>query len=131
MFFTFRIFEQLALALQTELPWNFSLYLNIFYHSGFEQIVLALKISSPGGWPTPRLARLWSQQPLILMYSKIHTTIASMADDQAQSMPLLRCTWSRLNDSPLNFIVLLFGHKQCVWWFHMAEFTLKTDVIEL
>ena len=34
-FLSFRIFEQLALALKTELPWNFSLYWYIFYHSGF------------------------------------------------------------------------------------------------
>jgi len=27
--------EQLAIALKTELPWNFSMYSNIFYHSGF------------------------------------------------------------------------------------------------
>jgi len=32
--FTFRIFEQLALALKSSVPWNFSLYWNIFYHWG-------------------------------------------------------------------------------------------------
>ena len=34
-FSPFRIFEQVVLALKTELPWNFSLYWNIFYHLGF------------------------------------------------------------------------------------------------
>ena len=33
--FTFRIFEQLRFPWKTELPWNFSPYWNIFYHSGF------------------------------------------------------------------------------------------------
>ena len=32
---TFRIFEQLALALKTELPWKFSLYWLYFLHSEF------------------------------------------------------------------------------------------------
>jgi len=35
MLFTFRIFEQLALALKNSVTWNFSLYWNISYHSGF------------------------------------------------------------------------------------------------
>ena len=32
---SFRIFEQLALAMKTELPWNFLLYWIYFLHSGF------------------------------------------------------------------------------------------------
>jgi len=66
---SFRIFEQLALALKTELPWNFSLYWNIFYHSGYlSKLCLPWKqslpwnFSSPGRAaappPTPRLVRL-------------------------------------------------------------------------
>jgi len=52
--FTFRIFEQLALALKTELPWNFSLYWNIFYHSGFlSNLRLPRNFSNQGGWPLP------------------------------------------------------------------------------
>jgi len=52
--FTFRILEQLALALKTELPWNFSLYWNIFYHSGFfSNLRLPWNFSSPGGRPSP------------------------------------------------------------------------------
>ena len=34
-FLLFRILSNLRLPWKTELPWNFSLYLNIFYHSGF------------------------------------------------------------------------------------------------
>ena len=34
-FLLFRIFEQLALALKTELPWNFSLYSTCIFYSGF------------------------------------------------------------------------------------------------
>ena len=67
MLFTFRIFEQLALALKTELPWNFSLYWNIFYYSGLLRNLrfpwkesLPWNFSSPGGRPPPRLVRLWS-----------------------------------------------------------------------
>ena len=32
---SFRIFEQLALAFKNKVPWNFSLYWNILYHSWF------------------------------------------------------------------------------------------------
>ena len=35
IFFSFRISEQLALSLKTELPWNFALYWIYFLHSGF------------------------------------------------------------------------------------------------
>ena len=52
---------------KTELPWNFSLYLNMYFLSFriFEQLAVALKTEfalkffKPGGRPTPRLVRLW------------------------------------------------------------------------
>jgi len=63
--FTFRIFEQLALALKTELPWNFSLYSTIFYHSRFLSNLrlpwkqsLPWNFSSPGGRLPPLIPRL-------------------------------------------------------------------------
>jgi len=57
------MFEQLALALKKELPWNFSLYwTRIFCHSGFlSNLRLPWNFSSPGRRPpspTPRLVRL-------------------------------------------------------------------------
>ena len=50
IFSSFTIFEQLALALRTELPWNFSLYWTcIFCYSGFlSNLRLPLKQSSSG-----------------------------------------------------------------------------------
>ena len=60
MLFTFRIFEQLALALKTELALEFFTVLKYLLSFGiFEQIVLALKtefalkIFKPGGAAAP------------------------------------------------------------------------------
>ena len=45
IFLSFRIFDQLALVLKTELPWCFSLYLNMYFllFRSFEQLALALR----------------------------------------------------------------------------------------
>ena len=58
-FLLFRIFEQLALALKNRVALEFSLYWNIFYYSGFlSNLRLPWNFSSPGGRPPPRLVRL-------------------------------------------------------------------------
>jgi len=56
-FLLFRNFEQLALVLKTELPWNFSLYWNIFYHSG---IFSNLRLPWKHRLPATHLVRLWA-----------------------------------------------------------------------
>jgi len=40
---SFRIFEQLALALKNRVYLEFTYWMHIFYHSGFEELALALK----------------------------------------------------------------------------------------
>jgi len=72
VFLSFRIFEQLALSLESRVALEFLTVLKYFLSfRSFEQLALALKtefplkVFKPGGRPlppTPRLVRLWSDQ---------------------------------------------------------------------
>jgi len=53
-------FHRTGFLSNLRLPWNFSLYWNIFYHSGFlKQPALALKFSIRGCCRLPRAVRHW------------------------------------------------------------------------
>ena len=102
--------SDLRLPWKIELPWNFSLYWNIFLSFRiFEQLALALKtrvalkVFKPGGASTPRLVRLcldpvW--EPLAYVKGEgifLNATISGKTDQVSCVFGALRirCVWGK------------------------------------
>ena len=106
--FTFRIFEQLALALKTEMPWNFSWYRTYFLHSGY----------------LSNLRLPWKQRCPGIFHGIEHTFYiqdiwATCACPEKQNVPWIHCI-EYIFSILKNFEQLALALKNRVW----SEFTV-------